>query len=177
MSAADSIVCPRPRACGFAYPTTRCPWRRAGWFANAYLHEAAQQQPWPSAAGGGGGGRERLCVGGADERRESVEWLYAFDVHCNAFLPIYLLLYVAQYLLLPLLLRAGVLPAFLSNGLFASAFSAYHYLTFLGYSEMPFLQRCEVFVYPIALVLLALVLSLPLGVNGTATVVYMYFAK
>ena len=24
----------------------------------------------------------------------------------------------------------------------------YHYLTFLGYSELPFLRRCEYFVYP-----------------------------
>ena len=66
----------------------------------------------------------------AAKRRETVEWLYAFDVHCNAFVPIYVMvcrrrnarvatrrrlraasrlpssrqLYVLQYLLLPLLL-------------------------------------------------------------------------
>ena len=113
----------------------------------------------------------------AARRAESVEWLYAFDIHCNAFVPIYLLLYVLQYLLLPLLLRPGVLPALLSNALFALAFSAYHYLTFLGYSEMPFLHKCEVFVYPIALVLLAAVLALLVGVNCTGLVVYLYFGQ
>ncbi len=111
----------------------------------------------------------------APERREAVEWLYAFDVHCNAFLPLFLLLHVGQYLLLPLLLRPGMLAALASNTLYAAAFSVYHYLTFLGYSELPFLHRCEIFVYPIAGILLVLLLSLPLGLNCTATVAYIYF--
>ena len=55
-------------------------------------------------------------------------------MHCNAFLPVYLLLYVLQYLLLPLLLRPGFVAVLLSNSLYAIAFSIYHYLTFLGYS-------------------------------------------
>lgn len=71
-----------------------------------------------------------------DRGPEYVEWLYAFDVHCNAFVPVYLLLYVLQYLLLPLLLRQGVLALIASNSLYATAFSVYHYLTFLGYSEV-----------------------------------------
>ena len=134
------------------------------WVANNYLHESAQhslthrppsQPPRPPA--------------------ETVEWLYAFDVHCNAFLPLYLLLHVLQYLLLPLLLQPGFLVRVLSNVLYAAAFSAYHYLTFLGYSQLPFLTRCEVFVYPIGLVALALALSLPLGLDCTSVIVYIYF--
>ena len=141
------------------------------WFANNYLHEQAQQPPAP----GGSAYRRPQAPWAAEERRESVEWLYAFDIHCNAFVPVYLVLYVLQYLMLPLLLRPGLLARLLSNTLFAGGFSAYHYLTFLGYSEMPFLHKCEIFVYPIALVLLAFVLSLPLGINCTATIAYIYF--
>lgn len=66
--------------------------------------------------------------------QETVEWFYAFDVHCNAFLPVYLALYGLQYVLLPLLLHSGFVAAALSSALYALAFSAYHYLTFLGYS-------------------------------------------
>ena len=110
-----------------------------------------------------------------DRGPEAVEWLYAFDVHCNAFVPLYLLLHVGQYLLLPLLLRPGVLSLLLSNSLYAVAFSVYHYLTFLGYSELPFLQHCECFVYPIALVVLAFALSLLINMNCTTTVAYIYF--
>ena len=40
-----------------------------------------------------------------------------------------------------------------SDGRYAAAFSVYHYLTFLGYSELPFLRRCECFIYPVAAVM------------------------
>lgn len=62
---------------------------------------------------GGRGGRSGGS-GGGDER---VEWLYAFDVHCNGLFVLSLLLHVLQYLLLPLLLRRGFWPALLSNTL------------------------------------------------------------
>ena len=164
------------------------------WLANNYLHESVSglggggglgssghiggwpsgQPRGPGAAAAGDGG---YGYGGGSKRRrqETVEWLYAFDVHCNAFLPLFALLHVAQYLMLPLLLRPGFLAALLSNTLYAGAFSAYHYLTFLGYSELPFLHRCEVFVYPIALVLLAFVLCTVFKFNATVAVAYTYF--
>ena len=100
--------------------------------------------------------------------------MYALDVHCNAFVPVSALLYGAQFLLLPLLLRGGFLAALLSNALYAAAFVVYYYLTFLGYSELPFLSRCEVFVYPIALVPVALVISLGLRFNVTSAAVVWY---
>jgi len=49
------------------------------------------------------------------------------------------------------------------------------YLTFLGYSELPFLRRCEAFVYPIAPVLLGWFLSIIGGLNCTSLVAYIYF--
>ncbi|KAL3922901.1 MAG: hypothetical protein SGPRY_004394 [Prymnesium sp.] len=108
-------------------------------------------------------------------RRETVEWRYAFDVHCNSFLPMMLILHVGQYLLLPLLLREGFLAILLSNTLYVVAFSIYHYLTFLGYSELPFLSRAECFIYPIAVVLLGYVLSLLCKMNATSFTTRMYF--
>lgn len=129
------------------------------WLANAYLHESpARVDDWS-----------------AESRRELVEWRYAFDVHCNAFVPLFLLLYVLQYMLLPILLRPGMLASLLSNTLYAGAFSVYHYLTFLGYSELPFLRGCECFVYPIVAVFLAYVVSILLGVNCTSVIAYIYF--
>ncbi|KAL1525725.1 hypothetical protein AB1Y20_020569 [Prymnesium parvum] len=129
------------------------------WLANTYLHQ------FP----------ERGDEWAATSRREMVEWRYAFDVHCNSFLPMSLLLHVGQYLLLPVLLREGVLAIILSNTLYALAFSIYHYLTFLGYSELPFLTRVESFVYPIGVVLLAYVLSLLCMMNVTSFVTRIYF--
>jgi hypothetical protein len=34
-----------------------------------------------------------------------VEWLFAFEIQCNAFVPVFFLLYLVQFLLLPLLLQ------------------------------------------------------------------------
>lgn len=62
-----------------------------------------------------------------------MEWRYAFDIHCNAFLPFFLLASVLHYFLLPLLLPPSLVALILSNGLFAVAFALYFYITHLGY--------------------------------------------
>lgn len=51
---------------------------------------------------------------------------------------------VVQFALTPVLAAKGFLPRLLSNALYAVAFSYYHYLSFLGYSALPFLERTEV---------------------------------
>ena len=47
---------------------------------------------------------------------------------------------VAQFLLSPLLLWRSFVATVLSNALYGLAFSYYHYITFLGYSSLPFLS-------------------------------------
>merc|ERR1712113_724973 len=32
---------------------------------------------------------------------QRMEWMYAFDIHCNSFFPLFLVLYVIHYFLLP----------------------------------------------------------------------------
>ncbi|EPS67574.1 hypothetical protein M569_07201, partial [Genlisea aurea] len=83
---------------------------------------------------------------------QRVEWLYAFDVHCNSFFPVFVLLYVIHYLVSPLLLAHGFVPVLLSNLLFMAAAVYYHYLNFLGYDVLPFLERTTLFLYPIGIV-------------------------
>ncbi|KAJ6409546.1 hypothetical protein OIU84_009112 [Salix udensis] len=84
---------------------------------------------------------------------QRVEWLYAFDVHCNSFFPMFVMLYVIHYFLSPLLVAHGFMPALLSNLLFMVAASYYHYLNFLGYDVLPFLERTTFFLYPIGVVI------------------------
>lgn len=93
-----------------------------------------------------------LCRHHAHSVEQEVEWLYAFDVHCNAFFPMFLLLYPVQYLLLPLVLREGFVGNLIGNTLYLSAFVAYHYIHFLGYLALPFLHKTEVFLYPVVAV-------------------------
>lgn len=106
---------------------------------------------------------------------QPVEWLYAFDVHCNSFLPLFLLLYVVQFLLSPLLLWNGYIPTLLSISLYTAALSYYHYLNWLGYSALPILERTEVFLWPIAFILVAAGFSLLFQFNPTRFVLGLYF--
>ncbi|KAL6502485.1 hypothetical protein OROHE_024490 [Orobanche hederae] len=95
---------------------------------------------------------------------QRVEWLYTFDVHCNSFFPMFVLLYVVHYFLSPVLVAHGFVPVLLSNVLFMAAASYYHYLNYLGYdvhhlphmtgdAVLPFLERTTLFLYPIGVVL------------------------
>eukprot|EP00727_Mastigamoeba_balamuthi_P012275 m51a1_g7670 hypothetical protein (1365) ;mRNA; r:465705-482863 len=80
---------------------------------------------------------------------QTVEWLYAFDVHCNSFFPVFLLVHVVQYFLLPLLTQPTFFATLLANTLYAGAWSYYMYITFLGYHVLPFLRNTVIFLYPV----------------------------
>jgi len=56
---------------------------------------------------------------------QKVEWLYAFDVHCNSYFPVFLMLYVLQYFLSPLLLSRSFFSSLLANLLYGFALSYY----------------------------------------------------
>ena len=51
---------------------------------------------------------------------------------------------VVQFFMSPLLLWKSFFAAALSNALYAVALGYYHYLNFLGYSALPFLEHTEV---------------------------------
>ncbi|XP_020102886.1 protein unc-50 homolog isoform X2 [Ananas comosus] len=107
---------------------------------------------------------------------QRVEWLYAFDVHCNSFFPAFILLYVIHYFLSPILVAHGFFPVLLSNLLFMVAISYYHYLNFLGYDVLPFLDRTTFFLYPIGLVFILSPLMILIGFNPTRHILSLYFS-
>lgn len=106
---------------------------------------------------------------------QHVEWMYSFDVQCNSFFPMFLILHVVQFLLSPLLLSKSFLGAALSDALYVVALGYYHYLNFLGYSALPFLEKTEVFLYPIGLVFMSLPFLVLSGFNPTQFVLGLYF--
>ncbi|ERN05715.1 protein unc-50 homolog isoform X1 [Amborella trichopoda] len=117
--------------------------------------------------------REETPNSHAVEQR--VEWLYAFDVHCNSFFPVFVALYVIHYFISPLLVAHGILPALLSNLLFMVAASYYHYLNFLGYDVLPFLEKTTFFLYPIGVVIILSALLVLSGFNPTRYILSFYF--
>jgi len=110
---------------------------------------------------------------------QSVEWLYAFDVHCNALLCSFVLVSPAQYALLFLLPADGspssLLLTAVTNLLWLAGVAVYAYLTFLGYSALPFVDRPERMMYPLAGAALLALLLLIINVNVGAVVLDLYF--
>jgi len=112
--------------------------------------------------------------------KQSVEWLYAFDIHCNAFFPFFVVTYGVQFFLLPIVLDDSLFALIVANTLYAIAFSWYFYITHLGYRALPFLKNTEAFLYPIVAVMLLWGLNIfgypfGLGLNASRVVAYLYF--
>jgi len=106
---------------------------------------------------------------------QTVEWLYSFDVHCNSFFPMFLLLYVIQFFLLPLVLHDSFLAAFLGNSLYLVAYVNYIRITFLGFQALPFLRNTVIFLYPIWFLLLVYGWSLLFSFNISIFITNEYF--
>lgn len=106
---------------------------------------------------------------------QCVEWLYAFDVHCNSFFPFFLLLYPGQYFLSPFLMQHDFVAGLFSNTLYCFASCVYIYITFLGYNALPFLSHTERFLYPIGAVAALYVLLILTKSNACRFILDMYF--
>ncbi|GAA6084836.1 protein unc-50 homolog, partial [Tachysurus ichikawai] len=63
---------------------------------------------------------------------------------------------------------------FVGNTLWLIAIGYYVYITFLGYSALPFLKNTVVLLYPFALLGLLYVLSVTLGWNFTKGLCWFY---
>jgi len=109
----------------------------------------------------------------ADSR---VEWAYAFDVHTNAFFPLYLALYLAQLFLLPVILRDRWVCIWVGNTLYLAAFAQYTYGVYLGLNALPFLIRSELLLSPLLPLFTAYIVSL-LGFNIAKHVLDVYFGS
>lgn len=84
---------------------------------------------------------------------QDVEWGFAFDIHLNAFFPVLILLHVVQLIFfLPVLNSESIVAVFLADTLWLVAIAYYIYITFLGYSALPFLKRTIVLLYPPSIV-------------------------
>ncbi|KAL0958037.1 hypothetical protein HGRIS_000213 [Hohenbuehelia grisea] len=106
----------------------------------------------------------------------TVEWAYAFDVHTNAFFPLYLTLYLAQLFLLPIILRNNWVCIWVGNTLYLAAFAQYTYGVYLGLNALPFLIRSELLLSPLLPLFTGYIVSL-LGFNIAEHVLQAYFGS
>ncbi|KAI8072623.1 UNC-50-like protein [Gongronella butleri] len=112
--------------------------------------------------------------GMAHANPQKVEWAYAFDVHCNSFFPVFLILYVVQFFFMPLLQRSNYISLLVGNIMYLVSSIWYVYGTFLGYNALPFLVHTELFLYPVGLFVVLFFLSL-FGYNVSQHVLSAYF--
>jgi hypothetical protein len=104
-----------------------------------------------------------------------LEWSYCFDVHCNAYLIIWLCLYFVQFFVMPVLRMNNIISTVIGNTLYFFALSYYCLITFYGYNALPFLHRTEFLLVPIlGFVVAWFVLSI-LGINLANVMCKSYF--
>eukprot|EP00656_Telonema_subtile_P027878 TRINITY_DN3005_c0_g1_i3.p1 TRINITY_DN3005_c0_g1~~TRINITY_DN3005_c0_g1_i3.p1 ORF type:complete len:247 (+),score=38.48 TRINITY_DN3005_c0_g1_i3:92-832(+) len=106
---------------------------------------------------------------------QDVEWLFAFDIHCNAYMPPFLILYVLQYFAIPILLQPTIFACILANTAYAGAVIYYHYIFFLGYNSLPFLKNQTIFLLPVGVILVIYLISLALRWNIAIFALNWYF--
>lgn len=74
-----------------------------------------------------------------------IEWGFCFDIHCNSFLAIWCLLYLVQFVLLPLLtIQKSIVLLLLGNSLYFGAVGYYFVITFYGFNSLPFISSSVV---------------------------------
>lgn len=105
-----------------------------------------------------------------------VDFSYAFDVAVNAFFPAFLTLYVGLLPLAALVVRRNWISLLLGNTIFFIAGFQYIYVTYLGYSALPFLARSELFLAPLLPLVVGYLLSL-LGLNVARAALEFYFGR
>eukprot|EP00158_Paraphelidium_tribonemae_P001021 Partr_v1_DN23868_c1_g1_i1_m63755 putative unc-50 homolog (C. elegans) len=93
---------------------------------------------------------------------QSLEWLYCFDVHCNAIVPVIMFSHLVQLIFAPILVIQShpIVGRILGNSLHLVSAFFYNYITFLGYAALPFLQNTVLILYPSVLVVGLYVTSL-----------------
>lgn len=109
------------------------------------------------------------------KRGQDVEWGYAFDVHLNAFFPLLMILHFFQLPLLNAVInQEWFISTLLGNSLWLCAIGYYIYITFLGYSSLPFLKKTQRILHLLTFIFIIFVISLAVGWNFSRALCYFY---
>ena len=96
-------------------------------------------------------------------KEHKIEYVYAFDIHCNSFVPMYFFTSIVPFCILPLVNGSkGFIRILISNTLIFIGISYYLYVTFMSYFSLPFVKKNKMItliIWPIILLYLILTLS------------------
>ncbi|KIW69637.1 hypothetical protein, variant [Phialophora macrospora] len=127
----------------------------------------------PGIAGLPGRRRQQGLFGppGGTRGAEVLEFGYCFDVSIRAFFPPYVLLYIIQYILMPVLNHQNHASTFFANLLYLGAGLYWSLITFLGYNALHFLHHTQLLLSPmlawIVIWLVCTILNINLTTWGT----------
>jgi len=96
---------------------------------------------------------------GGEQHKEKVEFGYSFDVHLNAFFPLLIILHLVQllYFVFP---DHSFIGRFFGNTIWLIALLYYFYITFLGYSALPFMRGTVMILFPVIVIFFIYCISL-----------------
>ncbi|KAF7846467.1 hypothetical protein BT93_L4298 [Corymbia citriodora subsp. variegata] len=114
------------------------------------------------------GRRRQQGLFGSDPRSsvgEVLEFGYCFDVSIRAFFPVYVLLYVLQYILMPAIDHTNHVSIFFANTLYLAAGIYWNLITFLGYNSLHFLHHTQLLLTPIFVYVVGWIACTALAIN------------
>lgn len=117
----------------------------------------------------------RKCLMVDPKSEDMLEWSYCFDIHCNAYLIIWVSLYLLQFFILPILRFNNFFSTLLGNLLYLGALSYYSLITFYGYNALPFLHKTEYLLVPILVFGLMFIIFTVTGYNIANHFTDLYF--
>merc|ERR1712087_729779 len=133
------------------------------WFiSNKYLSINAPHHGHSYHAAGSGDGNQ-------------VEWLYAFDVHCNSYFIYFVISNVLVLILTPILLRQSLFSLILGNSIYLIAIIAYFYVTFLGYDAIPIIQHSERLLFPLPVIVILYIVFMLIHFNLTQFTLHYHY--
>lgn len=109
------------------------------------LRGLADRLPIPGARGRNNGQRFGAQASGESEE---LEFGFCFDVALRAYLPLFLDLYILQFVLLPLLASHATPAVLLANSLHVVAYAHALYVNWLGYANLTFLSSTHLVLVP-----------------------------
>ena len=111
----------------------------------------------------------------SDGKGQLVEFGYSFDVHCNAFFPVLVIMHVLQPLCWHIFIDGDTrLATFLGNSLWVLAIASYIYITFLGYAALPYIRGSEKLLYSVVGLAVVFVISVILNNNWGRHLINFY---
>lgn len=109
-------------------------------------------------------------------KEQNVEYVYAFDIHCNAFVPMYFFCGIIPFFILPITKGyTSYIQVIISNCLQCVGVMYYCYVTFMGYFSLPFVRKNKYVTLAVWPILVFYIIVTIMKVNVYSTILHWFF--